>query len=411
MDYKQIEKCRICGNIDLVEVLDLGEQSLTGVFPKTKSEEITAGPLKLVKCHGEGDDICHLVQLQHTYNLDEMYGDNYGYRSGLNASMVRHLKSKVDEILRIVDVKEGDIVIDIGSNDGTTLGHYPENGARLIGIDPTGKKFASYYKDHVELVPDFFSAEKARTIIGDKKAKVVTSFSMFYDLEDPAGFAQDVADILDIDGIWVLEQSYMPEMVKQTSYDTVCHEHLEYYGLRQIQWIADKVGLKLLDVAFNDTNGGSFSVICAPKESSLVPEKNKLDHVLKNEVESGFGELAVYNRFAEDVAQARQNLLTTLQDIKDNGKTVYGLGASTKGNVILQYCGITEDLLPAIGEVNDDKFGCYTPGTELPIIAETDVLASQPDYLLILPWHFKKFFEANDKFKELELIYPLSAQG
>jgi NDP-4-keto-2,6-dideoxyhexose 3-C-methyltransferase len=406
MSSKKISVCRVCGNKNLVEVLHLGEQALTGVFPTQASQPITVGPLNLVKCHGDGD-ICHLLQLQHDYDLSEMYGENYGYRSGLNPSMVRHLQAKVQRILRMVSLVPGDLVIDIGSNDGTTLGFYPEGPWDLLGMDPTGKKFSRYYKPHLKLITEFFSGEKVREKMGNRKAKIVTSFSMFYDLPDPLLFAKDVAEILAQDGIWVLEQSYMPEMIAKTSYDTVCHEHLEYYGLTQIAWIADKAGLVIIDVEFNEINGGSFSVVAALKSSRRKPKTKKINELLSTEEE--FKTLNHYNKFADDVASSRTQLLAFLREINQSGKVVYGMGASTKGNVILQYCGITTDLLPAIGEVNEEKYGKFTPGSLIPIVAEEEVINRRPDYLLILPWHFHQFFENSEIFKNTTLIYPMNA--
>jgi len=407
MTYSTLSACRVCGNKNLVKVLDLGVQALTGVFPATRNQKITAGPLVLVKCHGAGE-ICHLLQLQHTYELSELYGENYGYRSGLNASMVRHLQSKVVDILQRVTLLPNDLVIDIGSNDGTTLGFYPQGDWDLVGIDPTGSKFSQYYKSHVKLIPDFFTAEKLAQTMGARKVKIVTSFSMFYDLENPIQFASEIANILATDGIWVLEQSYMPEMMRMNSYDTVCHEHLEYYGLTQIQWIADKVGLKIIDVEFNNINGGSFSVVVALKSSSLQPNNEKIQKVLRDELI--FKELTAYTEFSGHVEKAKNDLVDVLQKIKSEGKTVYGIGASTKGNVILQYCGITPDLIPKIGEVNDQKYGKYTPGSLIEIASESDVLSKDPDYVLVLPWHFHEFFENSDKFKKTKLIYPLSVK-
>ncbi|MBI3633461.1 MAG: methyltransferase, partial [Candidatus Vogelbacteria bacterium] len=231
---KKVSKCRVCGNPELVLVVDLGEQYLTGVFPKVNNEaNLTKGPLRLVKCHGD-EHCCGLLQLEHSYDLGEMYGENYGYRSGLNSSMVSHLHNKVRQIQSRVKLQQGDLVVDIGSNDGTTLSAYPKD-LQLVGIDPTGAKFSAYYPSHVSLIPDFFSAEVLTKHLPGKKAKVVTSFSMFYDLESPVDFARQVASVLDaVDGIWVFEQSYMPLMLERNSYDTICHEHLEYYGLEQI---------------------------------------------------------------------------------------------------------------------------------------------------------------------------------
>lgn len=403
--YSKIEKCRICDNTQLVEVLDLGVQALTGVFPKSKDQQITKGPLKLVKCTGPGD-VCGLLQLQHTYSLGELYGDNYGYRSGLNASMVAHLKAKVAKILVRGTLPQGALVIDIGSNDSTTLQAYPSSGLRLVGIDPTGKKFSHYYPKHIELIPEFFSAAGVKSHLGNLKASVITSFSMFYDLERPMSFMQEVGEALDEEGIWVFEQSYMPTMLLRNSYDTACHEHLEYYALRQIKWMADRVGLKIIDVEFNDVNGGSFSIVASKQGSSHKPTA-VVESILKQEVERGLETLEPYRQFALRVANSKKAVRTFLADARKAGKRIGVLGASTKGNVLLQYCAITEDDVECVGEVNADKFGCYTPGSLLPIISENEMLAMGLDYLLVLPWHFRTYFEQSGKFADRNLVFPL----
>lgn len=404
--YKKAAACRICGNTRLERVLELGDQMLTGVFPRSRDAAVTTGPLNLVKCLGDGPDICGLLQMEHSYDLAEMYGDNYGYRSGLNASMVRHLEAKVARIRGHVDLAPGDLVIDIGSNDATTLRAYAQTDLTLVGIDPTGPKFRQYYPDHVTLIPDFFSAGLVEARFPGRKARVVTSFSMFYDLEAPMDFMQAVHDVLADDGIWVFEQSYMPAMLATNSYDTVCHEHLEFYALAQIQWMATRVGFVIRDVEFNDVNGGSFSVTVA-KAAPGSPPPAAVQAILDTEAADGLATLAPYLAFAARVATTRDALRDFLREARAAGKTVAALGASTKGNVLLQYCGLTPDDIVAVGEVNPEKFGCFTPGTWLPIIPEAELLATRPDYLIVLPWHFRAFFEASPVFGGRTLVYPL----
>lgn len=402
--YTRVERCRICGNTHLECVLDLGTQMLTGVFPRAINVKVTAGPLRLVKCTGD-NGVCGLLQLEHSYDLAEMYGENYGYRSGLNASMVAHLRGKVKRILGQVELREGDLVVDIGSNDGTTLQAYP-TGPVCLGVDPTGIKFSGFYPAHIQLIPDFFSAALLKERFSGKKAKVITSFSMFYDLEDPISFMREVHEVLADDGIWVFEQSYMPAMLETNSYDTVCHEHLEFYALRQIKWMADRVGFRILDVEFNDVNGGSFSITVSKgwDDSSVSPLVQK---ILDGEHKMGLDTLAPYRTFAGRAAKSKRDLLEFVETARTEGKTVAALGASTKGNVLLQYCGLTGKDISYIGEVNSDKFGSYTPGTWIPIIPETELLAMAPDFLIVLPWHFRKFFEGNPKYSNCKLIFPL----
>ena len=402
-----IKHCRICGNTNLVKVLDLGEQVLTGVFPLNKDQNVTRGPLQLLKCHAQsGQDFCGLLQLAHSYNPDEMYGDNYGYRSGLNPSMVRHLEGKVKSITEMVRLNPGDVIIDIGSNDSTTLQAYPPLLYKLAGIDPTGYKFKRYYPPHVELISDFFSTEIYRSRFGDQKAKIITSFSMFYDVESPIGFMNEVQDILHPEGIWVFEQSYMPTMIERNAYDTVCHEHLEYYGLKQIKWMTDRVGLRIVKVEFNDTNGGSFSVTVA-HASSGFPTCGNLEKLIEREKLLGFDTLEPYAAFAERVTSSRRVLLEFIDQLRSQGKRIALLGASTKGNVVLQFCGISEKDIACVGEVNPEKIGRFTPGTLIPIVSEEELLNSKPEYLLVLPWHFRSFFEKSEKLDGFSLVFPL----
>lgn len=402
--YKNLERCRICGSTDLVVVLDLGEQFLTGVFPHSRDTSITAGPMQLVKCNDAAG--CGLLQLGHSYDLAEMYGDNYGYRSGLNASMVSHLHGKVRRILERVPLADGDLVLDIGSNDSTTLQAYPSDGVTLVGMDPSAGKFRAYYPPHIALIEDFFSARQFAERFPGRKARIVTSFAMFYDLEEPIEFMRQVHEVLADDGIWVFEQSYMPTMLEANAYDTVCHEHLEFYALRQIQWMAERVGFHILDVEFNDTNGGSFSVTVA-KAPVPRPLEPAVQRILEQEREQGLSTLAPFERFAERVTASRKELQAFVREARASGKSVAALGASTKGNVLLQYCGFTEADIFSVGEVNEDKFGALTPGTWLPIVSEQALLEMMPDYLLVLPWHFRKFFVANERYAGMQLVFPL----
>jgi hypothetical protein len=402
-----ITQCRICGNTDLVEVVDLGEHALTGIFPRNKDMKITHGPLRLLKCqNSESEAACGLLQLGHSYNLDELYGDNYGYRSGLNKSMVDHLHRKIQRIQTLISLQKNDLIIDIGSNDSTSLQAYPADKYQLVGIDPTGIKFKEFYPPHIKLVPDFFSSGLVRQLFGEQRAKIITSFSMFYDLEQPLKFMKEVFDVLDDNGIWVFEQSYMPTMLETRSFDTICQEHLEYYGLSQIKWMTDRIGFCIIDAELNEINGGSFSVTVA-KQNSQYAAADNLKKLLHLEQERGLTTLQPYQEFAAQIRMVKEELLDFLRSVRRDGKVVMGLGASTKGNVLLQYCGITEQDLPCIGDVNPDKFGCYTPGTTIPIVPESEVLEKNPDYLLVLPWHFKKFFLSCNHLRGRNLVFPL----
>jgi hypothetical protein len=383
MLYREIADCRLCYGKNLVDVFDLGEQALTGIFPRSAREEVAAGPLRLTKC---GD--CHLVQLRHNYDLSQLYGETYGYRSGLNQSMVQHLQNKVARIRSRAELAAGDLVVDIGANDSTLLQAYPSN-LTLVGVDPSGPKFQRFYPPHIRLIPDFFSAELVKKVYPAKRAKVITSIAMFYDLERPQDFVDQVAGLLDEQGLWVFEQSYLPFMLETNSYDTVCHEHLEYYGLAQIKRMLDKAGLKIVDVEFNDVNGGSFSVTAAPRKSKHAEASALLEGTLANETKLGLAGLEAYRSFAGRAAEHKRELTRLLQGLKNAGKRVFGYGASTKGNVLIQYCGIGPELVPCIAEVNEDKFGSFTPRSRIPIVSEAEARGKNPDYFIVFPWHFR----------------------
>jgi len=382
--YREISKCRVSGSSNLVTVLNLGHQALTGVFPKTPSEMVTTGPLEVVWCPDSG-----LLQLRHTYEPSEMYGENYGYRSGLNQSMVNHLTDKVAYLERLVGPKAGDVIVDIGSNDATTLKAYKAAGVRRIGIDPTGKKFQQYYPADVTLVPEFFSAGAYRSV-EKSRAKIVTSIAMFYDLDAPVEFARQIESILADDGIWHFEQSYMPSMLRTNSYDTICHEHIEYYSLGVVKSILDRAGLRLVDVVMNSVNGGSFAVTAAKASNrSVKTNQAVIDWLLEQEDRMGLRTPRPFRDFEERVFRHREDLTRLIRTLTADGKKILGYGASTKGNVVLQFCGFTTRDISAVAEVNPDKYGCVTPGTHIPIVSETDAKAMKPDYFLVLPWHFK----------------------
>ena len=376
--------CRVSGSSHLVKVLDLGLQVLTGVFPKAKNETVTTGPLELVWCPESG-----LLQLAHSYDLGEMYGDNYGYRSGLNQSMVAHLRQKVKQLERLRPIQAGDFVVDIGSNDATLLAAYAGNSIRRLGIDPTGEKFREFYADGIDLIPTFFSADELTSYASDRKADIVTSISMFYDLESPAQFVSDIEKILNDDGIWHFEQSYMPSMLRTNAYDTVCHEHLEYYSLGVVKRLIEQHGLKIVDVQMNAINGGSFAVTVAHANSAFRVNSAVIDWMLDQEDRMGLSTPKPYREFEERVFRHREDLVRLIRALRAENKKIVGYGASTKGNVLLQFCGFNQDDLCCIAEVNPDKYGCYTPGTHIPIVSEAEARKMKPDYMLVLPWHFK----------------------
>lgn len=398
-----IDNCRICKSSNLNIVISLGEQYITSRFPNYGDFSTPKTPIHLCKCNE-----CGLLQLKDTTNSSELYElYEYGYRSGISNTMKEHLKKYNEEILTKVHLNEGDTIVDIGSNDSTMLQYYDKKFKR-IGIDPTGKQFYEYYKE-VELIPTYFTYENFRKIYPTQKCKIVSSISMFYDLPDPVQFAIDIFNILDDDGVWTCEQSYMPTMINTNSIDTICHEHLEYYALTQIKKIADLSNLKIIDVKFNNCNGGSFRIYFSKCTSSIHTECSELIESILNE-EKNFGIMKddIYNKFMSNCSKQVSRLSNFIDIINKDNKNVYIYGASTKGNCLLQFANINENKIKYAVERNPKKVGKMT-STGIEIISEESMRLTPPDYLLVLPWHFREEIitrEENFLKNGGQLIFP-----
>jgi hypothetical protein len=398
MSIKINKNCRVCGSPDLKSVINLGQQSLTGVFINDGST-VDKYNMSLSMCKS-----CGLTQINEVYDLDLLYGDGYGYESALNSSMVDHLELKAAKIKEKVSINKDDVVIDIGSNDATTLSFFEEDIIK-IGVDFTGKKFLENYKKiNATLVPDFFPSPTLNNELDGRKAKIISSYSCFYDLPDPVSFAKEICKCLHKNGLWCLEQSYMPMMLETNSFDTICHEHIEYYKLTDIKNICFQAGLEIKDVEFNDINGGSFSILVGHINGPFF-QSDSTKKILNNESLKNWSD--EFEKFNKRINILKEETVTLLESLKNQGKRVVGIGASTKGNVLLQYYNLTPSHIECIGEVNKNKYNCSTPGTNIPIVNEKDLLDSKPDYLFILPWHFKDFFLSNNAFDEFSIILPL----
>lgn len=383
------ETCRASkGN--LVDVFDLGELPIS-CFPEKRDPAPQTSPLKLALNPESG-----LLQLRHSVDPDALYSQ-YWYMSGVNLSMTLALKSIVEQALkRTKDIlRKGDVVLDIACNDGTLLSAYPADFVR-VGIDPA-KNIKPKVCDHH--VNTYFSAQAFRSVMGERKAKIVTSIAMFYDLEDPIKFSQDVKDILDPEGLWIVELSYLPTMLEKNSFDTICAEHLEYYSLASVEFILGKVGLKVEDVELNDVNGGSFRLYI--RHAGKAQETAAVKKMRDNEKRLNLNDLQTYKEFAKRVQQNKQEMIDFLKNAKKEGKKIIGYGASTKGNTILAYYGIGPDLLPYVADRNPIKWGRETV-TRIPIISEDEARKMKPDYFLAFPYHFmNEFLQRETEFIRL----------
>lgn len=384
----KITQCRICGNKNLKPFVSFGNQPISSVFPGADCPDPSSSPLDLTICSGDEDDVCHLMQLEDSADLEEMYGTTYGYRSSTSPLMVDHLTDKVDQLAKMVSLSSEDSVLDIGCNDGTLLNYYNKFNVHRYGCDPSSEKFKDNYDVNIDVAYEFFPSQVIEDKLNGKKCKIVTSIAMFYDLDNPQSFVESVASILTDDGVWALEISYLPLFFTNLSYDQTCHEHVTYYGLKQIKWLTDACDLKILNVDFNEMNGGSFYIIVGKNKGPYVPNQRLIDSILL--AERPLASEAPYERFSNRIQAHKEEIRNFIDLVKDTGKTILGYGASTKGNITLHYCGLTNQDIQFIGDAQKQKDGLVTPGTRIPIISKKSLLLKKPDYLFVFIWHLRK---------------------
>jgi cyclopropane fatty-acyl-phospholipid synthase-like methyltransferase len=413
MSIKFIEKCRICNSENLTPVLSLGEQYLPGYTPKSNDPNpiLKKFPLEVVRCNVEQNPTgCGLVQLRHSVNPEYMY-DRYYYRSGINQTMTMNLKEIVDQAKSKVKLEPNDMVIDIGCNDGTLLKNYQLSDVRSIGFDPAKNMLEFSKESGAEIIVDYFNSNSFFSNFGNSKAKIITSIAMFYDLENPNTFVEDISKILHPEGVWILELSYLPSMLTQNAFDTIVHEHLEYYHLSVIEYLLQKFSLKVVDIFLNDVNGGSFRIFVKHKEQSIDEYAQKrIDELQSYEKQMQLNTEQPYNDFFQRCNSEKNKAMHFLKTEKQQGKMIIAYGASTKGNTLLQFYGIDNTLIEFVADRNPDKWGRTTIGTNLKIISEEQARASNPDYFLVLPWHFiKEFKQRESRFlnKGGKLLVPL----
>ena len=348
------------------------------------------------------------ARLEKCTPIHSMFG-KYWYRSGINQTMRTELKGIVDSVTSVQKLNEGDLWLDIACNDGTLLSFVPD-GIKKLGIDPAEDSFKNESsKIADEVIQDFFTLENyKKSKFKKKKAKVVTCIAMFYDLDEPVEFLKDVTKVLDDDGLFVLQMSYTPLMIKQLAFDNICHEHVYYWGLASIEKLLKKAGLKIVDCQLNDVNGGSFRIYIKKKKSDVstfatAPYRDvcnvRVESLIKWEKGLKLDKEEIWLDFYNRIEALKKETVDFIKAEKAKGKVICGYGASTKGNTLLQYFGLDNTLIDAIAERSHYKFGLKTIGTNIPILSEEDVRAMNPDYMLVLPWHFiAEFVKREDEF-------------
>jgi len=387
--------CRLCESSRLIDVFSLEEQYINDFVPESKINKGIKAPLDLILCKK-----CSLLQLRHTAPQELLYARYYWYRSGVTDTMRLALRNITEQIESMVSLIEGDVVLDIGANDGTLLASYEVEGIKRVGCEPADNLIDHLKENSDYVMHDFWDYDQY-TKMGKAqdfgRARVITAIGMFYDLEHPNKFIGDAAKALTEDGIFVAQLMCLASMLEKNDIGNICHEHLEYYSLESLKYLFEKNSLEIFKIEENDVNGGSYRIFARHYKGTGIPfdEKYTLQDI---------------KDFAQRIEKNKTDCVSFIKQQVEKGKTVYVYGASTKGNVILQYYGLEKSLITAASERSPEKWGKYTIGTWIPIVSEEEARKAQPDYFLVLPWaFFPEFYEREKEWREKggKFIVPL----
>jgi NDP-4-keto-2,6-dideoxyhexose 3-C-methyltransferase len=365
-----ITECRACDSTKLENILNLGTQHLADF--RFDTDKPPAYPLDVVFC-----DDCKLVQLRDTTPNYEMYHDRYGFKSGVNNTIKADLKDIVEHAQKYVTPTKW---LDIASNDGTLLSYAPD--VYKVGVDPVGFLCKEAEKHADRIVNDYFDSKHF-----DEKFNVVTSISCFYDMNDPRKFVSDVCDVLEDDGVWIIQQNYLLKMLETQAVDNICHEHLEYYSLMALENLLAKFGLEVVEVTTSMVNGGVIRTVVGRKGLFEIHESVEKQRQIEKDWKLDTTE--PYKAFAESVKKQLRELTLLVKDINNKGEKVYVYGASTRGGTIWQSANLTELDLPYAIERNPAKVGKYMSCIGSEIISEEQARKDNPEYMLVSIWFFK----------------------
>ena len=401
----KINNCRNCKNNKFFDLFSLGKLSYTGKFPKNKRINIPKEEIKLIMCLN-----CKLIQISKNFSLNYMYNHDYGYRTGINQTMSNHVKELVKKINNICDLKKDDVVLDIASNDGTLLNYYSPKIIK-VGVDPLVSKYKKNYKNVNYKYSNFFEKKLLNKKILHKKIKVITALSVFYDLKEPNTFLKEISSIINQhEGVFVLEHADLLSIIKNNLFDTICHEHLAYYSVHIISDMCKKNNLHIFDIEKNNINGGSTRFYICHKLAKYKILTKKIEKFLMTEKKNKIDKLETYKKFFLRINNIKKKLKSFLLREKQQGKKIHGYGASTKGNLLLQYFDIGKKIISKIAERNPNKVGSFTPGLKIPIVSEKTSRSEKPDLYLVLPWHFKEEILLRERKmlkQKCKFIFPL----
>ena len=402
-DY-EIKGCRSCQSENLVPIISLGEQYVSN-FVNPGENTGTRVPLELILCNG-----CNLLQLRHNAPDEEMWGEQYWHKSGINRLIREDLGDIVSSSRQIAALKDDDLVIDIGCNDGTLLDLYDGNRIERVGFEPSKNVAREAQAKGIHVVNDFFNAEGFTGRFGSKKAKIITAISMFYDLDNPNRFLEDILSSLDENGLFVIQQNYLVSMLEQNAFDNICHEHRAYYSLGALGNLLRRHGLEVFDAKLRDINGGSIRTYVRregnPNLKPFEGAEKRLAQLEEKERQMGLDTPKPYEDFAGRIEDLKKQMLAFIEAEKKNGKTFGICGASTRGNTTLQYFGLNTDHVIAAAEANPDKWGKRTVGSDIPIVSPDEMRKLNPDYQIVLIWHLfeglmekeKEYMKSGGKF-------------
>jgi hypothetical protein len=389
--YTNLENCRICKSTDMQEVIGIEDQFLSPTFVKTNENNPMSSikvPHTLMLCN-----CCSLLQLKETVEQDLLYRE-YFYRSSTNDMMREDLHAVVQDVMTRVNLSPGDSVLDIGANDCTMLSYFPKSLKRH-GIEPAKNIDWSKVEKDIKIVNDYFNSTSVDCAVGEEKVKIFTSCAMFYDIDDPNAFVDTIKRKLHKDGVFCIQLSYLPAMLTNLNFYDICNEHLEYYSLNSLQALMSRHNLEIFDAEENHVNGGSVRVMITHTENNRARSEN-LRKLFETESKMKLADPNTYEDFHDKIKDMKEKVANHIQTEIDSGNVVLGLGASTKGNMLLQLFGLTKDKIPAISERNPDKVGLKTLGTDIELISEVDARSRQPSCMLVLPWYFKKEIAARE---------------
>ena len=381
---RNINKCRVCGSEDLVPYLDLGMMPLVNRYLSRPDADAAEPrfPLKVLLCRG-----CSLSQLSVVVDPKVLFSE-YDYYSSISQTFQRHCELLAESLKREMNLTPDDLVIEIASNDGCMLSKFKALGMRVRGVEPAKNLAKVAEARGLPTLCEFWGSDAAKTVeASDGKAKVVVATNVLAHVDDLHGFIRAVKEVLHPQGVFVFEVPYMVHFIDRTEFDTTYHEHLSYFLLRPLQRALEANGMRVIDALEFAIHGGSIRVIAQIEGGNLQP-KSSVQELIRLEQEKGLFDTAAYFLCAERVKLIREELSVFLKGLKARGRKIAAYGASAKGNILLNYCGLGPETIDFVVDDTPAKQGKFYPGNHLPIVSKDALQREKPDYLLLLAWNF-----------------------